>query len=408
MRRPSPWLLAVIILLGVLILREPRLQALDEALLSWFAQHAESVLPPTPLTMVEIGREDIERLTPSEKLKAQPMGEAAQRSLSPLEYALFLQAALDFQPTVVAIESLLIWRDRDKVQEQVFIDQAMRVPKLLVAVELGARGEGELSIEDLPDLHNVSGSRSGLPVFTGVRRQPDEDIRLISTPGIINLPDENPHPIRVPMIFECRGEIIPSFTLEAVMLWLKATPAEVRVELGRQITLPNGWQIPIHRDGTTTINPAARQSVRRLTLNQLLLAAQEHEKKLPGGSSLQNLRDQIVLLRLAQDPLQTANIFSTAIATIQGNSYIRSAPAAVGWIIVLAAALLGSLLWKISKPNLLLGAVIFSASYALIALGLLGQHRLWIPMLLPMALLAFLIALRIMSGEPKHEIAATG
>jgi hypothetical protein len=408
MRRPSPWLLAVIILLGAFILREPRLQAVDDALLRWFAQHAESVLPATPVTLVEIGREDIQRLTPSEKLKPLPMGEAARRSLSPLEYALFLQAVLDFQPKVVGIESLLIWREGDKVQEQVFIDQAMRVPKLLVAVELGARGERELSIEDLPDLPNVSGSRGGLPVFTGVRRQPDEDIRLISTPGLINLPDPQRDPIRVPMIFECRGEIVPSFTLEAIMLWLKATPAEVKVELGQQISLPNGWQIPIHRDGTTTINPAARQSVRRLTLNELLLAAQEHDKKRPGENNLEDLKDQIVLLRLAEDPLQPANIFSGAIATIQGNSYIHPAPVAVGWLIVLAAALLASFLWMISKGNLLSGAIIFSAGYALVALGLLGQQRLWIPMFLPLALLCFLVAIRVLGREPKHEIAVTG
>jgi hypothetical protein len=408
MRRPSSWLLAVIILLGAFILREPRLQAVDDSLLGWFAQHAESVLPPAPVTLVEIGRDDIQRLTPSEKLKPLPAGEAARRSLSPLEYALFLQAVLDFQPNVVGIESMLIWRDRDKVQEQVFIDQAMRVPKLLVAVELGARGERDLSIEDLPGLPNVSGSRGGLPVFTGVRRQPDEDIRLISIPGLINLPDQRPNPMRVPMIFECRGEIVPAFTLEAIILWLKVTPAEVKVELGQRISLPNGWQIPIHRDGTTMINPAARQSVRRLSLNELLLAAQEHDKKGPAENNLADLKDQIVLLRNAQDPLQPANIFSAGIATIQGNAYIRPAPIAVGWLIVLTATLLASFLWMISKGNLLSGAIIFSAGYALVALGLLGQHRLWIPMFLPLALLWFLVAIRILGREPKHEIAMTG
>jgi len=408
MRRPSTWLLVVIILLGAFILREPRLQALDDALFGWFIAHAESTLPPTPVTLVEIGREDIQRLASAEQSKALPQGQAARRSLSPLEYALFLQAVLEFRPNVVAIESLLIWRDRDKVQEQVFIDQAMRVPKLLVAVELGAKGEGELSIGDLPNLPNVFGSRSGLPEFTGVRRQPDEDIRLISTPGLINAPEEKRDPVRVPMVFDCRGEIIPSFTLEAIMLWLKLTPAEVKVELGRQITLPNGSQIPLHRDGTTTINPAAHQSVRRLTLDELLLAAQEHEKKQAGENNLENLKDQIVLLRIADDPLQPASVFSTAIATIQGNSYIRPAPAAIGWIIILAGALLASFLWMISKANLLSGAIIFSAGYALIALGLLGQHRLWIPMFLPLALLLFLVALRIFGREPKHEIAATG
>src|SRR5262249_31063043 len=153
--------------------------------------------------------------------------------------------------------------------------------------------------------------------------------------------------------------------------------------------------------------PAPCQSVRRLALNELLLAAQEHDKKLPEDQNLEDLKDQIVLLRLAQDRLQPANVFSAAIATIQGNSYIQPAPIAVGWLIVLAAALLASFLWMISKDNLLSGAVIFSAGYALVALSLLGQNRLWIPVFLPLALLSFLIAIRILGREPKHEIAVT-
>ncbi len=51
-------------------------------------------------------------------------------AISPLEFALFLQSAMEFQPEVIAFENILKWRDRDKDQEQVFLDQAMRVPEL--------------------------------------------------------------------------------------------------------------------------------------------------------------------------------------------------------------------------------------------------------------------------------------
>ena len=65
------------------------------------------------------------------------MGSPPQRArgttLSPLEFALFLQSLLDFQPSVVAFENILQWRERDNDQEQIFLDQAMRVPKLLLA-----------------------------------------------------------------------------------------------------------------------------------------------------------------------------------------------------------------------------------------------------------------------------------
>jgi len=407
MPRPSLWFILVVILLGVFILRERRLQQMEDVFLSWFMEHAEAVLPPAPLTLVEIGRDDFQSLTPPEKAKPLPKGQAARRSLSPLEYALFLQAVLEFQPTVIALEPIVIWRDRDKTQEQVFIDQAMRVPKLLVGVELGEKGQHDLSPDDVTAFSDVTGSRGNLAEFSGVSRQPDDDIRLISTPGFINLPSERSDRIRVPMLFEYRGEIVPSLPLQAIMLWLRLTPAEIKVELGSRIILPNGWQIPIRRDGTVTINPLAKQSVRRLTLNELLLAAQEHEKHRPPSINVDNLKDQIVLLRLANDPLQPPNVFSTAIATIQNNAYVHPAPRAVGWVIILAAGLLSCFLWMISRSTLLFGAMIFSAGYAMVALSLLGRDRLWLPTFLPLALLAFLLVVRLASHGPARKPEAT-
>jgi hypothetical protein len=84
MRRSSPWLILVVILLGVLILREPRLQKMEDILFSYFMEHSEPVLPPAQVTLVEIGREDFRRITPEEALQPLPKGEAARRSLSPL------------------------------------------------------------------------------------------------------------------------------------------------------------------------------------------------------------------------------------------------------------------------------------------------------------------------------------
>ena len=180
MRRPSPWLVLVVVLLGVLVLREPRLQKVEDIFFSWFMEHSEPVVPPAQVTLVEIGREDFRKMTPEEVLKPLPKGEAARRSLSPLEYALFLQAVLEFQPTVVGIEPVVIWRDRDKAQEQVFIDQAMRVPKLMVGIELGGKGPRDVAVEDVLSFPKVTGSRGNLAQFTGIARQPDDDIRLIS------------------------------------------------------------------------------------------------------------------------------------------------------------------------------------------------------------------------------------
>ena len=111
-------------------------------------------------------------------------------AISPLEYALFLQSILEFQPTVVAFENILKWRERDKDQEQVFLDQAMRVPKLLLGAELTNTPDPDQAPPEIPSFTQVTGNRGQLAEFTGVGRQPNEDMRLISTLGFINLPEE--------------------------------------------------------------------------------------------------------------------------------------------------------------------------------------------------------------------------
>ena len=138
MERPSWWLMLVVLLLGLLFLREPRLRRCDEIFLRWLLKNSvvENVQPP--LTIIEIGR-------PHGTVKQNPESASAADFLrgtasanSPLEAALFLQAALQFKPTVVAFEPVLQWPENAQDEEQVFVDQAMRVPKLLLAAELTA------------------------------------------------------------------------------------------------------------------------------------------------------------------------------------------------------------------------------------------------------------------------------
>jgi hypothetical protein len=405
MRHPMPWLFLVVGLLGALFLREPQLREIDDLCEGWFLAQSDAPLPPAHVTLIEITRQDFSALPVLRAGAGAAQKTAAKKTLrrtvSPLEYALFLQAAMEFQPAVIALEPIVIWRDRDKDQEQVFLDQAMRVPKLLVAMQLGEKGPRDLSADDLPTFPQVSGPRADLPEFPGIAHRPDDDIRLISTTGFTNLSGKLSERIRVPMIFEYRGEIVPSFALEAIILWLRATPADVKIELGKQVDLPNGWEIPLGSDGTTAINPRAADKVRRLSLNQLILAAQERENHHAPTIDLSKLKDEIVVLRIADDPLQPPKVFATAIATIQENAYVRRAPPACEWTMVGLAALASFFLWRISKGNLFLLAIALSAGYSLITLEFLDSHRLWLPFFLPLALLWLLVAIRLLTrGAP--------
>ncbi|MGH7936713.1 MAG: hypothetical protein ACREF8_06860 [Chthoniobacterales bacterium] len=142
-----------------------------------------------------------------------------------------------------------------------------------------------------------------------------------------------------------------------------------------------------------------------MSLDQLLLAAQEHESHRPPTVDLSGLKDQIVVLRVADDPLQPPNIFATAIATIQDNAYPRRVPPLFDWLIILVAAILTRFLWNISKGDLVLIAIASSAGYALVALAILSQQRLWLPMFLPLVLLWFLVIVRLLARDPAKSAA---
>ena len=55
MQRPSLWPLLVVLLLGVLFLREPRFQRFEEIYLRWLVRNSRPAGPPIPLTVVNLG-----------------------------------------------------------------------------------------------------------------------------------------------------------------------------------------------------------------------------------------------------------------------------------------------------------------------------------------------------------------
>jgi hypothetical protein len=379
MERPSIWLMLVILLASILFLREPRLQQYDEVFLRWLLNNSPARGGIVPLTVVDIRRDS--SLQKKQSGNEQSDGGTA---VSPVELALFLQAALEFKPTVVAFESILQWRDRDKDQEQIFVDQAMRVPKLLISAELTANPDLEAPVVEIPGFPNVTGRRGGLPEFSGIGRQPDEDIRLISTLGFINMPREVASEIHVPLLFQYRGEVIPSFVLQAAMLWMRVTAAEVKIDIGSYIFLPNG-KIPIREDGTALISPNEVKRARQLSLNELLLAAQQHENKSKAAKAADDMPDEIILARTPGDQQLSQDGFAAAIATIQANSFVRRISWIFDCVFILSLVAVSSVVRKFSRIDIVLEAIALTAGYCLAALAILSRWSFWLPGVLPLS-----------------------
>src|ERR1051325_8684274 len=99
MQRPSIWLMLVMFLACMFFLREPRIQRFDDIYLRWLLKNAPATGIAVPLTIVDIGGYSIAPKAPVSGSK-----DDLSHSISPVEYALFLQAALEFNPTVIAFE----------------------------------------------------------------------------------------------------------------------------------------------------------------------------------------------------------------------------------------------------------------------------------------------------------------
>jgi hypothetical protein len=382
----------VVLLLGIIFLREPRLQRHEEIFLRWLLKNSDPRGPAASLTVVDIGHDKLmEREVAGEGDENSPHSGA--NVVSPMEFALFLQSALEFQPTVVAFENILKWRETEKDQIQVFIDQAMRVPRLLLAAELTTTPDPDAPGPEIPGFAQVTGKRGDLVEFSGIGRQPSEEMRLIATAGFINLPDEISDRIHVPLLFRYRGEVIPSFAFEAILLWLRVNPGEVSIDLDSHISLPHGRKIPIRSDGTLLISPNAGRKARHMGLSDLLVAAQARDTG--KNPEMESLRDQIVLARTPANPLSPPDVFAATIATIQSSAYVRRVSGIFDCVILLLAAAVVTKLRDIPRVDLLLGAIAFTAAYSLVALAIVSRWLIWLPGCLPIGAIWLLVLVSI-------------
>ena len=142
------------------------------------------------------------------------------------------------------------------------------------------------------------------------------------------------------------------------------------------------------------ISPNAGKKARRLSLNELLLAAQQHGagKK---SSELDSIRDEIVLARTPANPLSPPDIFAATLATIQTNAYVHRISRIFDCVILLIAAAVIGILRKIPRVDLVLGALAFTAAYCLIALAVVSRWLVWMPGVLPLGAIWLLVLISV-------------
>ncbi|HEX4086060.1 MAG TPA: CHASE2 domain-containing protein [Chthoniobacteraceae bacterium] len=405
MRNTLPQCLFAVLAVGVLLLREshaPPLAGIEETFINWLAANSDAQHGEAPVTLVEIN---------DNSMLYYPL------PWSPLNYADFLDGVLQFQARVAAVEPVLIWNEKTMTEAQALEQpqyekllhyRILQTPKIELGALLGVPEDPDVipPMQPLPALRNVQGPLNDVPEFTVVESEPDEDLRLTAGLGFTNVPRSEATAEHAPMVFRYRGELVPSFALEAMMLWHGVTPDDVEVRLGDSIRLGNKLTIPVNDSGAMLVD--WRQPYDRAGFDDLVLAQDQLEHKHTPVIDPAKLKDRMVILARTDHAAQTlplptgrngssGELFAAAIATAEAHAFARPA----GWegsalVLALGVAMgaIVSLKRRLWVPLMTLG---FGAGYLVLCLGVFEGTRIALPLTPMMGLVAFIAFFRLLA-----------
>lgn len=406
----------LVLLAGLVLMRESRREPFaswDNRWADFLAMNSRRGMPPAPVTLVEINDASLQN-------HAWPW--------NPLDFSLFLQGVLPHQPEVVAIEDVLDWNRVALPDEQIrklpqyekiLKDNLLRVPRALLGAQLGFPDDPQVAPkwQEVPLLRKVEGDPNALPEFPMVEREPSEDFRLSVTVGFTNLPAVHERYNSAPLLFRHRGQVVPAFTLQAVMLWAKLTPDDVRVVLGSHVDLGDKLRVPIDAQGHVRIDFAAR--LQRFGFDELLLANEQLQAKNPPVVDVTKMRGNIVLLSRTDTAARTlplaarrngspGEVFAAAIATIQSKSFIQRAPIWAEALVLLGAMLASYRVPRFTRRRTMTVGFVFLTVYALLAMAVFNRWLVWLPGVMPLGAVAFFVLFRIATpdaaGKPKKPV----
>jgi hypothetical protein len=400
-------MMLLVLLAGLVLMRESRqdpLAAWDDRWADFLATNSRQAQPEAPVTLVGIDDSSLEE---------HPW------PWTPLDFSLFFQAVLPHEPTVLAVDEVLDWAHFGLADaqlkklpqyEKILLDHIHRAPRMLLGAQLGfpADPQVEPPWQEVPLISRVQGDRRELPEFPIVERQPAEDYRLAATIGFTNLPPTAERYNSVPLLFRRNGQVVPSFPLQAVMLWSRLTPDEVSVELGSHIDLGRKCRIPIDARGRMRVDFATPRGA--LSFDDMLFSAEQSAAGNPPLFNLGKLKGRVVLLsridRQAQKiPLAArrngspGELFAAAIATIQNQSFIRRAPQWAEFLVLGVVALVAFFIPRRTRAAAFGIGFVLLAAYVLVAMATFNRWLIWLPGVLPVGTVFCFLLFRLVASD---------
>ena len=192
MRRSLAQFLFAVLAVGTLLLREaqrPPLARIEENFINWLAANSNGDHAAAPVTLVEINDNCFVNYP---------------WPWSPLNYAIFLDAALQFQARAAAIEPVLdLGRKQTLARACCSSSPSSRKssttpssarPRVELGAELGFPEDPDVlpPMQPMPVFRDVTGAMDAVPEYTVVESEPAEDMRLTAALGFTNIPPSEP------------------------------------------------------------------------------------------------------------------------------------------------------------------------------------------------------------------------
>jgi len=357
MKRLPLYFYAIVLILGAVVTRECLSGLLRSAELAWTAWLQSAALPnPEPrVTLVT--------------------AENADGLLTPLDVALFLRAAMQFEAGVAGIASFEIDRGEEELLRSVLTrpTETRFVTGALLSPDEQADPVHFLSLKwpDAESLPNFPGVWNNLPVAAA------------AVSGFLNLP-ENAAEGSLPILARSRGEIVASFSFACLLRYLEANGVTFRSgQPGGELAFSNHCRIPVSAQAAVALQPAIYPEITRISLGDLLVAAEKGE--LAPTAVTEAMRDRIVVLAPAptSDELR-AGTFTLGQFQALGVASLAAQlqPPAFGLWVWLVPFLWFFPWLKLTdkwSENLLPTALLLTAAYALVAFTLASGIGLLLP-----------------------------
>jgi hypothetical protein len=266
----------------------------------------------------------------------------------------------------------------------------------------------------MPVLRHVRGDLRRVPEFTVVEAWAEEDYRLSTQPGWINLPEIHGPRGKCPLVFRYRWQPVPSITLQLAMLWEKVTLDEIEVVLGSHISIGTQLRVPIDDTGRMLVNFGVPFT--RTSFDNLVLTCEQTEKGEPTASPADHFKSRLlylartdpsarILITPVGEKISPGEFTAAALATIQTGAHAHRVGEWFDWLLVLFVASISPWITRGKATRLALIVVATEAAYLAIALYIFKAKLLALPAVLPLGLALWLLLLRMMAKRAQRVIA---